>query len=92
MGGAPPRLALALALALASALALAPTLTRYDWRAPALHETEWAKQFGFSALAHRFALLNVSFVDQRADGHVGGAMAYHSDPAKAAAGRDCLHD
>ena len=68
-----------------------PTLTRYDWRAPALHETEWAKQFGFSALAHRFALLNVSFVDQRADGHVGGAMAYHSDPLKAAAGRDCLH-
>ena len=63
----------------------------YDWRAPALHETEWAKQFGFSALASRFALLNVSFVDQRADGHVGGAMAYHSDPVKAAAGRDCLH-
>ena len=23
---------------------------KYDWRAPALHETEWAKQFGFSAL------------------------------------------
>ena len=33
----------------------------------------------------------MSFVDQRADGHVGAAMAYHSDPAKAAAGRDCLH-
>ena len=60
-------------------------------RAPALHETEWRKQWGFSPLARRFALLNVSFVDQRADGHVGGAMAYHSDPAKKNGGRDCLH-
>lgn len=65
---------------------------KYDWRAPALHESEWIKQSGFAAdLRSRFALLNVSFVDQRADGHVGAAMAYHSDPAKRSAGRDCLH-
>jgi ATP-dependent Clp protease ATP-binding subunit ClpA len=64
---------------------------RYDWRAPALHESEWAKQFGFSELKARFAMLNVSFVDQRADAHVGAAMSYHAEAGKAKAGRDCLH-
>ena len=52
---------------------------------------EWAKQIGHTSLASRFAVLNVSHVDARADGHVGKAMSYHADPLKAKAGHDCLH-
>ena len=64
---------------------------RYDWRAPPLHERAWARQMERTSLAGRFALLNVSYVDARADGHVGGAMAHHPDPNKAKGAYDCLH-
>ena len=36
-------------------------------------------------------MLNVSFVDMRADGHVAAAMSHHADPAKAEKPADCLH-
>ena len=68
-----------------------PLADKYDWRAPPLHESEWAKQFGYTALKHRFAYLNVSHVDARADGHVGAAMASHPDKAKSGMKPDCLH-
>ena len=68
-----------------------PLADKYDWRAPPLHESEWAKQFGYTALRHRFAYLNVSHVDARADGHVGAAMASHPDKAKSGMKPDCLH-
>ena len=38
------------------------------------------------AFAHRFHVLNVSFVDARPDGHVATA-----NPKPGAAGPDCLH-
>ena len=68
-----------------------PLADKYDWRAPPLHESEWAKQFGYTALKHRFAYLNVSHVDARADGHVGAAMASHPDKTKSRMKPDCLH-
>lgn len=67
----------------------------YDWRAPALHEGEWARVFGEStAFRNRFSVLNVSFVDQRADGHVAHAMRYSLESERKASwggGLDCLH-
>ena len=60
---------------------------RFDWRAPPLHEGAWRHTFTRSeAFAHRFHVLNVSFVDARADGHVSTA-----NPKPGAAGPDCLH-
>ena len=60
-------------------------LDRFDWRAPPLHEAAWREIFSRGALAHRFHLLNVSFVDGRPDGHVATANA------KPAGAEDCLH-
>lgn len=69
----------------------------YDWRAPLLHEGEWAAQIrhgggvlGAHAFARRFDVLNVSHVDRRSDGHVGAAMRLRPGAAKDGA-RDCLH-
>lgn len=64
---------------------------RYDWRAPPLHESQWARQAAASPLAQRFTILNVSHVDLRADGHVANAMRLHIDPRKALGASDCLH-
>lgn len=64
---------------------------RYDWRAPALAEVEWLRRGVTSALGSRLVVLNVSHVDMRADGHVGNAMRYHTDPTKANGAADCLH-
>ncbi|KAL1522290.1 hypothetical protein AB1Y20_017911 [Prymnesium parvum] len=67
----------------------------FDWRAPALHEGEWRRVFLESeAFRGRFAVLNVSFVDQRVDGHVARAMRYAIDSERKMAwggGLDCLH-
>lgn len=67
----------------------------FDWRAPALHEAEWSRVFAASEVfRRRFALVNLSFLDHRADGHVAHAMR-HSDESKHKAawggGLDCLH-
>ena len=64
---------------------------KYDWRAPPLHEHAWAAQAAALGLGNRLEVLNVSHVDQRADGHVADAMRAHTDATKRAAGRDCLH-
>lgn len=57
----------------------------YDWRAPALHEVLWREVFTRSeAFAHRFRVLNVSFVEARPDGHVGSARSLGGVV-------DCLH-
>ena len=57
----------------------------YDWRAPALHEVLWREVFARSeAFAHRFRVLNVSFLDARPDGHVGSARSVGGVV-------DCLH-
>jgi hypothetical protein len=67
----------------------------FDWRAPALHEGEWLRVFGASdAFRHRFGVLNVSHIDQRADGHVARAMRYSDESERKASwggGLDCLH-
>ncbi len=63
----------------------------YDWRAPPLHERVWARALRSSPFAGRFAFLNVSHVDARADAHVARAMSGHTDRAKASANTDCLH-
>ena len=67
----------------------------FDWRAPALHEQEWINTFGRSdAFRHRFSVINVSHIDQRADGHVSQAMRYSDESERKASwggGLDCLH-
>ena len=67
----------------------------FDWRAPPLHEGAWASVLGASStLRNRFSLLNLSFVDSRADGHVANAMRYSDESERKArwgGGLDCLH-
>lgn len=66
----------------------------YDWRAPPSHESLWATLAASAAgggLRGRIALLNVSHLDLRADGHVADAMGLHADASKAAKPPDCLH-
>ena len=67
----------------------------FDWRAPALHEGAWARAFAAMPAFHkRFSLLNLSFVDARADGHVANAMRYSDESERKArwgGGLDCLH-
>ena len=59
-----------------------------NWRAPALHEAEWSRVFAASEVfRRRFALVNLSFLDHRADGHVAHAMR-HSDESKHKAALD----
>jgi hypothetical protein len=50
---------------------------KYSWRGPPLFETSWAR-FAREApsVAARFSVLNVSFLDARADGHVAASMRY----------------
>ena len=76
----------------------APVLYESEWKKQlASHKKRNGGWFGASSntplasLAKRFAVLNVSHVDRRADGHVGNAMRYSHDPLKRQAGQDCLH-
>ena len=69
---------------------------KYNWRGPPLFETAWERFAGMTpALAGRFTLLNMSFLDLRADGHVGTSMRFnhHLDAfmQKLARSSDCLH-
>ena len=65
---------------------------KYNWRGPPLFEHAWGDAAARSAsLGHRFAYLNVSFLDARADGHVATSMRYSEESGKAAFPLDCLH-
>jgi hypothetical protein len=74
---------------------------KYNWRGPAMFEGAWAEEAARVAntlpLAARFSVLNVSFLDARADGHVAGAMRYsptrgkYNSKWKAEFPIDCLH-
>lgn len=74
---------------------------KYNWRGPPLFEGAWASATAAKSrkglsLAGRFAFLNVSFLDARADGHVATAMRYGPTVSKAAKKKasfplDCLH-
>ena len=71
---------------------------RYNWRGPPLVEGCWATPAAAAghSLGGRFAFLNVSFIDARADGHVATAMRYGPTVSKAAKKKasfplDCLH-
>ena len=68
---------------------------KYNWRGPPLFESAWGEA-ARSAFGSRFAYLNVSFLDARADGHVATAMRYGAsttklDKWKARFPLDCLH-
>ena len=64
---------------------------------PPLFETAWQDAARATPrLAGRFAVLNVSFLDMRSDGHVATSMRYSSSrgeggPQKATFPLDCLH-
>jgi hypothetical protein len=71
---------------------------KYNWRGPPLFEPAWQRTArAMPALAGRFAVLNVSFLDMRADGHVATSMRYSSTRGefgadwKKAFPLDCLH-
>lgn len=70
---------------------------KYNWRGPPLFETAWQDAARATPrLAGRFAVLNVSFLDMRSDGHVATSMRYSSSrgeggPQKATFPLDCLH-
>ena len=65
---------------------------KYSWRAPPLFEHAWlAEALNTRSLGSRFAYLNVSFLDARADGHVATAMRYSSQRKKTEFPLDCLH-
>jgi len=71
---------------------------KYHWRGPPLFEHEWAAAaHATGTLGQRFAFLNVSFMDARADGHVASSMRYSpttgefSGPTKTGFPIDCLH-
>ena len=49
---------------------------KYNWRQPGLHEHVWEDAFEEAGAGSRFRFLNVSFIDARADAHVGNAMFY----------------
>ena len=51
-------------------------MDKYNWRQPGLHEHVWKDAFEAAGAGSRFRFLNVSFVDGRADAHVGNAMFY----------------
>lgn len=70
---------------------------KYSWRGPPLFEGEWRDAAKRGALGDRFAFLNVSFLDLRADGHVATAMRYsattgsYGSKEKVSFPLDCLH-
>jgi hypothetical protein len=65
---------------------------KYSWRGPALFEHEWrAAASRAASLRGRFAYLNVSFLDMRADGHVASSMRYSAQRGKREFPLDCLH-
>ena len=62
----------------------------YNWRGPALFEGAWAEAAARQpGLALRFSVLNVSFMDTRADGHV--ARAGRDSARGMRPPVDCLH-
>ena len=65
----------------------------HSWRGPPLFEAAWAESAARRRpdFARRFWLLNVSFVDQRADGHVAGAMRAGVLGSRQRFPLDCLH-
>ena len=70
---------------------------KYSWRGPPLFERAWAAAAADAGFSERFAFLNVSFLDMRADGHVATSMRYSSmtgrygGKAKVEFPLDCLH-
>ena len=71
---------------------------KYSWRGPSLFEHEWQQAaMRTPTLGARFAFLNVSFLDARADGHVATSMRDSSTTGQYAAHwktnfpLDCLH-
>ena len=65
---------------------------KYSWRGPPIFEHEWrAAASRTRSLRGRFAYLNVSFLDGRADGHVATAMRYSAQRGKREFPLDCLH-
>ena len=74
---------------------------KYNWRGPPMFEGAWAeeaaREAGTLPLAARFSVLNVSFLDARADGHVASAMRYSPTTGRFGAKwktdfpLDCLH-
>ena len=71
---------------------------KYNWRGPPMFESAWAAAAArMSSLAARFSVLNVSFLDARADGHVASAMRYSPTTGRFGAKwktefpLDCLH-
>ena len=70
----------------------------YSWRGAPIFEAVW-RQLGSrqGSLQRRFTVLNVSFLDHRADGHVATAMRYASLRGNFSGERkrtfplDCLH-
>ena len=71
---------------------------KYNWRGPPMFESAWAAAAArVSPLAARFSVLNVSFLDARADGHVASAMRYSPTTGRFGAKwktefpLDCLH-
>jgi len=71
---------------------------KYNWRGPPLFESAWERTARtMPSLIDRFAVLNVSFLDMRGDGHVATSMRYSSTRGefgadwKKAFPLDCLH-
>jgi len=73
------------------------SVDKYNWRGAPLFEPAWERIAGEMAALHgRFAVLNVSFIDMRTDGHVAYAMNHQaaeleSLEAKLSRTADCLH-
>lgn len=63
----------------------------FNWRAAPLHDGAWGRAVTLTTLASRFAYLNVSFIDLRADGHVADAMRHGFDVHGRNRNTDCLH-
>jgi hypothetical protein len=73
------------------------SVDKYHWRGPPLFEPAWERiAGGMAGLNGRFAVLNVSFMDMRTDGHVATAMSHQASEfetleAKLLHTADCLH-
>lgn len=71
---------------------------KYNWRGPPMFESLWSTGASKNpSVSWRFSVLNVSFVDARADGHVATSMRYSATTGKYGAKwktefpLDCLH-
>ena len=72
---------------------------KYNWRGPPMFEVEWAAAAARAPdrWGGRFTVLNVSFMDARADGHVAASQRYSSMHGRFGADwkrnfpLDCLH-